>query len=254
MKGKLPALFIALLVISPLYQPCTAQFIQAVGFASSVPTLEQFIGVMCGKVFKDSQKGDEVLLSVDKMNNDVNYQLEEITKSLGELPSIIDHTNKHNKLQDHVNNIGSVFKRVVRMQKDIDNGSREDISTYINFRKELEHTIDKDIDEIQRMLLDSTTTSYLTTTFTEGLRVRSALMQGNSPLYSLFFYFPISVYFFTFFQLYENVCKSGMTHMHLLDSILAKLKLATAEYYIIKNKMYDFVQANSKLKKFMSIN
>ena len=172
MAGKLAPLILALLVTSQLNQPCKAIIADLIGTASSVTGLFQFIEELAGKLVEKPETADQTLLTVQKMNDDVKYQLGEISKTLKDLPAIFDHVTKRNMLQDHVNHIGFVFQNAVGKKKDIEANKREDKSTYINFRKQLESEIDNDIYEVRRMLLDDTTASYLTKNFSQSLTVR----------------------------------------------------------------------------------
>ena len=168
MSGKLPTLLFVLLAISALNQPSEAVLFVSAAAKGLFPFIKDYYAEM----FEKPATADETMEAIKTMNTQVQYQLGEISKSLQNLPSIIDHVNKRNKLQDHVTNIGYVFKRAAQLKKDIDENRKEDRSTYIRFRQEHESVITKDIDEIQRMLLDDTTTNYLTKNFTEGLAVR----------------------------------------------------------------------------------
>ena len=167
MVGKLAPLIFTLLVTSQLNQPCEA----ILHTVAAVTELSTVIVELYEKLFEGPETADQTLLAVQKMNDDVQYQLGEISKTLKDLPAIFDHVTKRNMLQEHVHHIGYVFQSAVRKKKDIEANKREDKSTYINFRKELEPKIDNDIYEVQRMLLDDTTASYLTKNFTQGLTV-----------------------------------------------------------------------------------
>ena len=174
MIGKLSPLILALLLISPQTQPCEAA-VDITGVVSAVKGLYPFIKELGGKLFEQPETADELLLAVQRMNDDVQYQLGEISKSLKDLPAIFDHVTKRNKLQDHVNNIGFVFKSAVKLKKNIEANKREDESTYQLFRTNHEAEIDKDVYEIHRMMVNDEMTSYLTKNFSEGLRVRYIL-------------------------------------------------------------------------------
>ena len=171
MAGKLAPFVLTLLIAVQLNQPCETINV-LIYTTSSVTGLFQFIEELVEKLNEKPEIADQTLLAVQKMNDDVQYQLGEISKTLKNLPAIFDHVTKRNMLQYHVNHIGFVFKSAVRKNKDIEANRREDKSMYINFRNELESKIDNDIYEVQRMLLDDSTASYLTKTLGQGLKVR----------------------------------------------------------------------------------
>ena len=171
MKINLPILILAFLAISSLNQPCEAFVGELLGLASSVTGLIQFIQELVGKLNDKSSPLDETLNTLRDMNTFVHIQLRDISKTLGDLPSIFDHVTKRNELQYLIDDIGIKFIVAVEMKNNIDANKTEDQDKYEKFRdNELDMKVK--IIKIRNMLLDGRTSSYLAKNFTEGLRVR----------------------------------------------------------------------------------
>ena len=177
MNWKLQVLILSFLVTSPLVT-AIPYLIEGLGVASSITGLMDYSEGLLGKIFDNSyERANDALVAVQELNDDVHSYFEKTTHMLKSLPYIIDHMTKRNKLQEHVNNIGFAFKTAVEKKFNIKKNRREDKKAYENFRDQLELTIDKDIYEIYRMLLDNRTTSYLSTSLIAGVQVSFILRQ-----------------------------------------------------------------------------
>ena len=171
MNWKLQVLILSLLVTSPLVT-ALSQLISGLDTASSITNLVGYSEQLLNKIFgKSYKRAEDALVAVQELNDDVHSYFEKTSHMLRILPHSIEHMKQRNKLQEHLENIGFAFKTAVEKKLNIKENRREGQKTYENFRDHLELTIDKDIYEIYRMLLDDRTTSYLTTSLITGVHV-----------------------------------------------------------------------------------
>ena len=171
MSNPIPLAPFTVLLTTPSHLPQSHAF-DVIGTTSGIVGLIQFIEDVRKRLLAGPENKGEILATLERMNEELKYYVGEISKTLRDLPNIIDLINKRNKLQDNIDEIGFVHESAIDMMKDIKNGRPQNNDTYLNFRTQHEEQIYFNIHNIYNMLLEKVTTNFLTNNFSTNLQVR----------------------------------------------------------------------------------
>ena len=169
--AKFYSIVFAVLLITSQQLGTNAFLPALLGLASSISGFVEFAIEYYEKVNTLPVGNDGSMNALNQMNTEAIANLEDIIAIMDDLPNMLHHIDVKLDLKRHIESIGDILENVMAKLHGIKSGSPDDDVELRISAKHYHKEIDKDLEAIQRLLIQDDLVNFLGQDYTTSIEV-----------------------------------------------------------------------------------